>query len=171
MLAFDRAFDPPRMLDTALPGLECTLGMAAGDGHGPSLGRLQEAQKQGDRAAGRAFVQSLRHSRFKYYHLQTDPQILITMSTSDGKLAVISDKLLAVLFKEQVPAHIADYADSDNNEDQLLSGAGHADISTLRIEHRGVCQRFCFGCCLCCIPFHSSSRKETALRRGQGGTW
>jgi hypothetical protein len=73
MLAFDRAFDPPRMLDTALPGLECTLGMAAGDGHGPSLGRLQEAQKQGGWAAGRA-CQSLRHSRVKYYHLQTDPK-------------------------------------------------------------------------------------------------
>jgi hypothetical protein len=82
------------------------------------------------------------------------------MSTSDGKLAVISDKLLAVLFKEQAPAHIADYADSDNNEDQLLSGAGHADISTLRIEHRGVCQRFLPCCCLCCIPFLTLVVKE-----------
>jgi hypothetical protein len=53
MLAFDRAFDPPRMLDTALPGLECTLGMAAGDGHGPSLGRLQEVQRRARRLAGR----------------------------------------------------------------------------------------------------------------------
>jgi hypothetical protein len=61
MLAYDRAFDPPRMLDTALLGLECTLGMAAGDGHGPLLGRLQEAQKQ------RATQEGLRHSHFDLF--------------------------------------------------------------------------------------------------------
>jgi hypothetical protein len=92
------------------------------------------------------------------------------MSSSDGKLAVISDKLLAVLFKEQAPAHIADYADSDNNEDQLLSGAGHADISTLRIEHRG-CQRFALLLSLLHPILTLVVKEGDSLRRSQGGTW
>lgn len=54
-------------------------------------------------------------------------------------LAVISDALLADLLKEQAPPHIGDYNDSgdDDDNDKLQSGATHADITSLRIEHKG----------------------------------